>query len=40
MEPNYLPKVAAGGDAAAVKEQFGKLGKTCKACHDEFKEKD
>jgi cytochrome c556 len=39
-EANELAKVAAGGDAAAVKEQFGKLGKTCKACHDEFKEKD
>jgi cytochrome c556 len=39
-EANELAKVAAGGDAAAVKEQFGQLGKTCKACHDEFKEKD
>ena len=29
--------VSAGGDAAAVKDQFGKLQKTCKSCHDEFR---
>ena len=40
QEANELAKVAAGGDAAAVKAQFGKLGKACKACHDEFKAKD
>jgi cytochrome c556 len=39
-EANELAKVAATGDAAAVKEQFGKLSKTCKACHDDFKTKD
>jgi cytochrome c556 len=39
-EANELAKVAAGGDAAAVKEQFGKLGKACKACHDDFKNKE
>jgi cytochrome c556 len=39
-EANELAKVAAGGDAAAVKAQFGKLGQTCKACHDDFKRKD
>jgi cytochrome c556 len=39
-EANELAKVAAGGDAAAVKEQFGKLSKTCKSCHDDFKNKE
>ncbi len=39
-EANELAKVAATGDQAAVKAQFGNLGKTCKACHDEFKNKD
>ena len=34
---NALAKVAASGDAAAVKAQFGKTGGTCKACHDEFR---
>jgi len=29
--------VSAGGDAAAVKDQFGKLQKTCKSCHDDFR---
>ena len=36
-EANALAKVAASGDAAAVKAQFGKTGWTCKACHDEFR---
>ncbi len=36
-EANELAKVAATGDAAAVKTQFGNLGKTCKGCHDEFR---
>lgn len=34
---NEMAKVAAGGDAAAVKAQFGKLGEACKACHDNFR---
>jgi cytochrome c556 len=29
--------VSRGGDAAAVKDQFGKLQKTCKSCHDDFR---
>ena len=29
--------VSGGGDAAAVKDQFGKLQKTCKSCHDDFR---
>ncbi|HEX6734993.1 MAG TPA: cytochrome c [Azonexus sp.] len=36
-EANEMAKVAASGDAAAVKAQFGKLSGTCKGCHDEFK---
>ena len=36
-EANEMAKVAAAGDAAATKEQLGKLGGTCKGCHDDFK---
>jgi cytochrome c556 len=39
-EANELAKVAATGDAAAVKTQFGNLGKACKGCHDEFRKED
>ncbi|MCE1172500.1 MAG: cytochrome c, partial [Azovibrio sp.] len=39
-EANELAKVAATGDAAAVKAQFGKVGGSCKACHDDFRIKD
>jgi cytochrome c556 len=39
-EANELAKVAASGDQAAVKAQFGNLGKACKACHDDFKNKE
>ncbi|ANQ83183.1 cytochrome c' [Azoarcus olearius] len=35
---NNLAKVAADGDAAAVKVAFGEVGKTCKACHDQYRE--
>ena len=38
-EANELAKVAANGDAAAVGAQLGKLGGTCKACHDDFRAK-
>jgi cytochrome c556 len=38
-EANEMAKVAASGDAAAVKEQFGRLAKTCDNCHDDFKAK-
>jgi len=36
-EANELARVVAGDDIAAVKAQFGKVGGTCKACHDDFK---
>lgn len=39
-EATSLAQVAQGGDAAAVREAFGRLGKTCKACHDAYKLKD
>ncbi len=39
-EAGELVKVAATGDQAAAKTQFGKLGRTCKACHDDFKNKE
>ena len=39
-EANELAKVAATGDAPALKVQLGKVGETCKACHDKFRNKD
>lgn len=39
-EANELAKVAASGDAGAIKVQFGKVGETCKSCHDSFRIKD
>ena len=38
-EANEMAKVAQVGDAAAVGAQLGKLGGTCKGCHDDFKAK-
>ena len=29
-----------GGDRAAIAQQVGAVGQTCKACHDEYKSKD
>jgi cytochrome c556 len=29
--------VSSGADAAAVKDQFGKVQKACKSCHDDFR---
>jgi cytochrome c556 len=39
-EANEMAKVAATGDLAAIKAQFGKLGEACKACHDKFRKED
>lgn len=39
-EATELARVASSGDAAEVKDQFGKLARTCKACHDDFRAKD
>lgn len=40
QEASELAKVAQSGDAAAVKTQYAKLNRTCKACHDDFRNKD
>lgn len=32
-----LAELTAGGEESAMKEQFGKTAKTCKGCHDDFK---
>jgi len=37
---NDLAKVATTGDAAAVKTAFGKVGETCKSCHDKYRMED
>jgi len=29
--------ISTGSDAAAVKDQFGKLQRSCKSCHDDFR---
>lgn len=39
-EADELAKVAATGDAAALKVQFGKVGESCKGCHDKFRTDD
>ncbi|TDK66481.1 c-type cytochrome [Sapientia aquatica] len=39
-EANELASVALSGDANLVKNQYGKLTSTCKACHNDFKSKD
>jgi cytochrome c556 len=36
---NALVKAADSGDAAAVKTAYGDLGKSCKACHDQYRER-
>jgi len=39
-EANELAKVAASGDIDAIRAQFGKVGETCKSCHDSFRTKE
>ncbi len=39
-QANKLADVAAGGDQKAIQAQFGELGKSCKACHDKFREEE
>ena len=34
-----LAQIAATGDEAAMKAQFGETANTCKGCHDDFREK-
>jgi cytochrome c556 len=35
-----LAKLAAGTDRAAIRDQFAKVTKACKGCHDKFRETD
>jgi cytochrome c556 len=35
-----LAVAAQSGDMSVIKPAFGQLGKTCKGCHDDFREKD
>lgn len=39
-EADKLVEAAATGDINAIKDQFGKVGKTCKSCHDNFRIRD
>jgi cytochrome c556 len=34
-----LAEVSRGGDEAAMRAQFGKAAKSCKSCHQDFKNK-
>ncbi|MBF0157909.1 MAG: cytochrome c [Magnetococcales bacterium] len=36
-EANELARVAATGELEAIRGQFGKVGATCKGCHDKFR---
>lgn len=38
-EATKLQEVAAMGDKAALAAQFSQVGKSCKACHDDFRAK-
>ena len=37
-EAALLARIAGGTDRAAIKDQFSKVAKTCKTCHDKFRE--
>jgi cytochrome c556 len=39
QESGKLAQLARSGDEKAIKAQIGAVGKTCKACHDDFREK-
>ena len=38
-ELTKFAQVAKGGDQGAIKTQFGAVGKSCAACHDNFRQK-
>lgn len=40
QQANKLQEVAAAGDQAAIKAQFGEVGKACKACHDDYRKEE
>jgi len=37
QETSKLSQIAATGDLAAIRNQFGAVQKSCKACHDAFR---
>ena len=37
QQANKLQQVAASGDQAEIKAQFGEVGKACKTCHDKYR---
>jgi len=39
QEAAKLAEVAQSGDFNAVKAQVGETGKSCKACHDKYRNK-
>ena len=39
-EAAELARVAAAADATAVRAQFQKVARTCKSCHDKFRQTD
>ena len=39
-EAAELARVAAQGDVAAIKTQFGKVGESCKSCHSNYRVRD
>ncbi|HPE59609.1 MAG: cytochrome c [Thiothrix sp.] len=40
VEAANLASAAESGDMGQIKPQFGKVGQSCKACHDSYREKD
>ncbi|WP_417348209.1 c-type cytochrome [Ferrimonas sp.] len=38
LASSKLATASAGGDAGTIKKAFGATGKTCKGCHDQFKQ--
>lgn len=38
-QANEMARVAATGDMTAISNQFTRLGQSCKACHDRYREK-
>jgi|SRR6185437_10749011 len=40
QEANVFAKVVAQGDLGTIKTEFARLRKTCKGCHDSFRERD
>lgn len=38
-ESGKLASLAEAGDMDALRDQIGKVGKTCKSCHDDYRDK-